>query len=351
MSLDAPSCGRSSRSQVWPLSCWRPRTRIRWWPRVGTIRAGVRKARISTIAFVSTRDDPPGTPNAELMGEIYLMNADGPNPRRLTDNNDRDAFPALSPDGKGRIVFDSNRLRAPSEPVSSNTSHLFLMNRDGSGQRLLTRGSSGTWSPDGRKIAFHASASGTGQPIRPDPGAATSDSDIFVLSVYDLLDDDCRNENPTNITNTPDAIDDDPDWSPDGKTIVFTSHHVNDNHNNPITAEICVMNADGTDQTQLTDNSVGDLGPSWSPDGQRIVFHRPVAGQGAQLWIMNADGTGQEQLTNPPGLNLFANWGEIKVRKGKGQRKHQPVRPDSNVLSRADLAGQTRSRSKSDGRH
>ena len=32
---------------------------------------------------------------------------------------------------------------------------------------------------------------------------------------------------------------------------------------------------------------------------------------------MNADGTGQTQLTSPPGINLFANWGEIKVHKGK----------------------------------
>jgi TolB protein len=330
-----------------------------------------KNARISTIAFVSTRDDPPGTPNPLLTGEIYLMNADGTNTRRLTYDTDRDALPALSPDGKGTIVFDSNRLRPAGEPVSSNISHLFLMNRDGSKQRLLTRGSSGTWSPDGRKIAFHASASGTGLPIKPDPGAATTDSDIFVLDVEDLLDDDRK---PKNITNSAQAIDDDPDWSPDGKKIVFMSHDVNDDHSNPITAEmyvmnangrgepkkrltynaeeerapdwspdgtrivfmcrrgqplpggvlptfeICVMNADGTDQTQLTVNSVGDLTPSWSPDGQQIVFHRPVAGQGNQLWMMNAnDGTGQTQLTSPPGINLFANWGEIKVRKGKGK--------------------------------
>ncbi len=64
---------------------------------------------VSTIAFVSTRDNPTN-PNPGLAAEIYLMNPDGTDPRRLTDNSDGDGFPCLSPDGK-KIVFESNRLR------------------------------------------------------------------------------------------------------------------------------------------------------------------------------------------------------------------------------------------------
>src|SRR6266536_2598521 len=143
----------------------------------------------STIAFVSTRHDPAADPavdpqRALLAAEIYLMNGDGTNPRRLTENTHYDGFPALSPDGR-RIVFDSNRLRAEGEPF--NTSDLFVMNTDGTGQTHLIRGSSATWSSDGKKIAFHASASGKGQPIKRDPGAATNDSDIFVMDVGDFL--------------------------------------------------------------------------------------------------------------------------------------------------------------------
>ena len=68
----------------------------------------------STIAFVSSRHDPAADPavdaqRAWLAAEIYLMDGDGTNPRRLTENTFADGFPALSPDGK-RIVFDSNRL-------------------------------------------------------------------------------------------------------------------------------------------------------------------------------------------------------------------------------------------------
>jgi Tol biopolymer transport system component len=83
--------------------------------------------------------------------------------------------------------------------------------------------------------------------------------------------------------------------------------------------EICVINADGTGVQQLTDNSVSDLTATWSPDGQQIVFHRPVAGQGLQLFTMstalNPDGTPPTatQLTFPPGVNFLAHWGELRA--------------------------------------
>ena len=332
-----------------------------WGPGAGIHGARAQAALRSTIAFVSTRHDstadPPVDPQRALLAaEIYLMNEDGTNPRRLTQNTAFDAFPSLSPDGS-RIVFDSNRRRTESEPF--NTSDLFVMNADGSGQTWVTRGSSATWSPDGRQIAFHASASGTGQPIKPDPGAATSDNDIFVLNVGDSRDKASR---PKNITNNPAAIDDDPDWSPDGRTIVFTSHAVTDNPVNSASAEIytiaadgagaparltnnteeerapawspdgkhivfccrrggpdfeiCVMNPDGTGQVQLTNNDVPDLTPSWSPDAKKIVFHRRVGGRGQfQLFMMNADGSKEVQLTFPPGINAFPNWGEVRDRR------------------------------------
>jgi TolB protein len=314
----------------------------------------------STIAFVSTRHDPAADPavdaqRAWLAAEIYLMDGDGTNPRRVTENTYADGFPSLSPDGT-RIVFDSNRLRAEGDPF--NTSDLFVMNADGTAQTSLVRGSSATWSPDSREIAFHASALGTGKPINVLPGAATTDSDIFVMDVGNFLKNGAR---PKNITNNPAAIDDDPDWSPKGQKIIFTSHAVTDITDNHATAEIyvvdadgkskptrltnnneeerapswspdgkrivfccrrggpdleiCVMNADGTGQVQLTENAIGDLTPSWSPDGQKIVFHRRVGERGQfQLFLINPDGTGEKQLTFPPGLNAFPNWGEVRRR-------------------------------------
>src|SRR5262245_174995 len=300
----------------------------------------------STIAFTSTRDD-------FVTAEIYLMSPDGSNPRRLTENTGGNAFAALSPDGK-KIVFDSNRNRAEGEPL--NTSDLFVMNTDGAEQMFLIRGSSATWSPDSKNIAFHASASGLGLPTRTDPGAPTIDSDIFVANVDDLLDGVAG---PMNLTNSPEAIDDDADWSPDGRRIVFVSHPVTDDRQRSNQAEIyvinvdgtglkrltfnaeeerapswspdgthivfmcrigggasdfeiCDMKADGSDRRQLTDNAVSDATPTFSPDGQQIVFQRQLAGL-TNLWLMNADGAGQAQLTNSPGVNAFANWGQVRV--------------------------------------
>ena len=341
---------------------------------------GTCEAPTSTIAFASNRHDPAGNPGLTL--DIYLMDVDE-NGMPLSDarqlvGTDSDGLPALSPDGKGRIAFDSNRARAAGEPI--NTSDLFLMNHDGSEQTHLTRGSSAAWSPNGKRIAFHASASfhteGTGTlPIKPDPGAATFDSDIFVAKVKDLL----KGKHPKNVTNSPDFIDDDPDWSPNGKKIAFTRHSVNDSHTNSTTAEIYVLNVktgklkqltsneeeerapawspDGkriaymcrrgplnaqglrtfeicvmdlkNQATQLTNNLVFDGAPHWTSDGKKIVFSRMQA-TGQQVWVMdleNLDASGfpvATRLTNAPGTQLFATWGTICADNGDdGDNEHE----------------------------
>ncbi len=95
------------------------------------------------------------------------------------------------------------------------------------------------------------------------------------------------------------------------------------------TFEICVMNAVVNGQAiRLTFNSTNDLTPTWSPDGQEIVFHQTPSNQ---LWTMHADGSGQRSLTAPPGLNLLATtWGASKLARGGAKASSQNV-TDSNL--------------------
>lgn len=78
-------------------------------------RRGKKAAMTSTIAFISTRHAPPPVESPLHASQVYLIDGDGSNVRRLTENAHMDNFPALSPDGR-RIVFESNLLRAEGDP-------------------------------------------------------------------------------------------------------------------------------------------------------------------------------------------------------------------------------------------
>jgi len=80
-------------------------------------------------------------------------------------------------------------------------------------------------------------------------------------------------------------------WSPDGGRIAYGSSYGGGNY------EIHVMNADGTGVTRLTNHSAGDTSPAWSPDGRRIAFTSSRDGN-LEIYVMNADGTGVTRLTN-----------------------------------------------------
>ncbi len=87
-----------------------------------------------------------------------------------------------------------------------------------------------------------------------------------------------------------------PAWSPDGSRIVFTC-----------AVEICVMNDDGSGIVQLT--AIGHAeAPAWSPDGSRIAFHREDETGNWDIYAMNADGGNIGRLTTDPATDGFPDW-------------------------------------------
>jgi Tol biopolymer transport system component len=110
-------------------------------------------------------------------------------------------------------------------------------------------------------------------------------SEIYVM--------DTDGKNQRNLTNNS-AIDIIPSWSPDGQKIAFTS-----DQDSVEDFEIYVMDADGKNPRNLTNNLFGDMAPSWSPDGQKISFITNRDGN-VEVYVMDADGKNLHNLTNNP---------------------------------------------------
>lgn len=98
-----------------------------------------------------------------------------------------------------------------------------------------------------------------------------------------------------------------PSWSPDGSKIVFPS-----SDGGPGGYEIYVVNIDGSGVTNLTNNSAWDMDPSWSPDGNKVAFNSDRDGNW-EIYVMNSDGSGQTNLTNNPAWDGEPSWGPGEV--------------------------------------
>ncbi len=234
------------------------------------------------IAFVSDRDGNY---------DIYVMDVDGGNLRRLTNHPDIDSLPSWSPDGK-RIVFTSKRDGHVDAIHGFATSEIYVMDADGDNPQNLTNHPKEdwypSWSPDGKRIAFSSERDGN--------------IEIYVM--------DADGGNPQNLTNNP-LNDRDPSWSPDGKRIVFSARRDGHFENElALTYEIYVMDNDGGNQQRLTENRKNDWHPSWSPTGKRIAFTSDRKGdfQNFEIYVMDNDGGNQQRLTENRVSDSFPSW-------------------------------------------
>src|SRR6185295_7840670 len=71
--------------------------------------------------------------------------------------------------------------------------------------------------------------------------------------------------------------------------------------------EIYIMNLDNSEVTRLTNNSVYDGEPAWSPDGTKIAFTSTRDGN-SDIYVMNADGSEQTRLTHASANDGEATW-------------------------------------------
>ena len=188
-----------------------------------------------------------------LAASSGAASAPAPGSRQATD----------SAQASSKIAFIRLSGSAPAE--------IYVMNVDGSGQRLLTRSTSHLygWSPDGRKIAFGRGRDGN--------------DDIHVMNA--------DGSGQRNLTRTRNELNQGAVWSPDGRKFAFT--RLSESTPAP---EIYVMNADGSGQRRLTRSTTTDIFPTWSPDGRKIAFDG-----GGPIHVMNADGSGNRLLTRNGG--------------------------------------------------
>jgi Tol biopolymer transport system component len=181
------------------------------------------------IAFATDRDGN---------SEIYVMNPDGSQQRRLTRHGASDTGPSWAPDAR-RLVFASNR---------SGVWALWKMDADGANLQQITRGPADydpEWSPDGERVAFER--------------LVGRDREVFVV-----------NQDGTDLRNVSSTAgaDIDPRWAPNGGQIVFTHQLA------PTRFGLALVDPDVPGRLRQETDGPADFHPSFSPDGGTIVFSR-----------------------------------------------------------------------------
>ncbi len=221
------------------------------------------------IAFVSERDGNP---------EIYTMDAYGGNLRRLTDNPAVDTYPAWSPNGQ-QIAFVSDR---------DGNSEIYVMNADGSDPQRLTDNAAvdtaPAWSPDGQTLAFISDRDGA-------------------QALYFM---DADGANVRQMVALPDAPAWYPAWSPNGAWLSLTGGQDG-------AAMIYRLNDNGGDLTPMTDANLPLTTSDWSPDSAWLAFAGRGEGGPDDLFVTDANGHYRFRLTQHEAADYDPDWRPVQM--------------------------------------
>ena len=215
----------------------------------------------------------------DFLGQLWLMNADGSNQRLLlADAEFDDERPSFTPDGNS-VVF--SRCRLDIEACA-----LFRMEINGGAIRAITHFELGI-----QDLSPHYSLDNT----LTFTGVARNGI-ICAIELTDPQESGLRRLTPAPLAARQ------PDWSPDGRRIAFSTH-CRGLDGNPENEEIWTVNAKGDALLRLTKNGDDyfsgphDFHPSWSPQGDAIVFERDAPGHSSSgIFIMKSDGSGSKEV-------------------------------------------------------
>jgi TolB protein len=273
-----------------------------------TVRANGNGARQVTHPESGVEDGGPDwSPDGSLIAfqrsgnpyAVYTVKPDGSDLQRLTQPDEDGSGMSFLPDGK-RIVYTRASGSEKVFPGGERwIEHSDLVVRDVNGGNLSVLIQSGHWegdynsahfAPDGSRLLYVRQNS----PLT-EPALARA---IFVA----------RADGTERRRITPWSLDagDDPDWSPDGKLILFHSHEGGEEQ-----GQLYVIRPDGKGMRQLTHAKEGTWigSASFSPDGKWITFAKSGRGGAADVFVMHTDGSGIRPVTRTVLWDSAPDWG------------------------------------------
>jgi Tol biopolymer transport system component len=288
------------------------------------------------ITFQSTRE-------GRTCDQQYIMRVDGSNVQRVSNGLGKTTCGWFFPDSK-RLFFASSQAHDSTCPPRPDPSagyvwpldryDIYSVSRNGTDVRRITNynvyTAEGVLSPDGRTIVFTSLKDG--------------DLEIYTMNV--------DGTNVHRLTHTP-GYDGGPWWSPDGKRIAYRAHHPADsaqladyrallsrNMVRPSRVELFVMDADGSNQRQVTSLGGANFGPSWTPDGAKIIFasnFRNPRGGNFDLFLIDAGATlagadKVEQITSSPVFDGFPMFSPDGTKLLWASNRHDTNPTETNLI-------------------